>query len=73
MHVKSPQNYFSYVDFIVKWQGFSNLIPGLGVDSFSSETIGYNSGAVIQEGLNTVAVYRDAQSEVHRYSGEHNL
>jgi hypothetical protein len=23
--------------------------------------------------LNTVAVYRDAQREVHRYSGEHNL
>lgn len=49
-------------------EGFSNLIPGKGVESFSSDTVSRNCGAVIQEGLKTVAVYRDTEGELHRYS-----
>lgn len=49
-------------------EGFSNLLPGIGVDSFSSETVACNSGALIQEGLNTVAIFRDPEGELHRFS-----
>jgi len=49
-------------------EGYSNLLPGKGVDSFSSDTVSRNCGAVIQEGLNTVAMYRDTEGQLHRYS-----
>lgn len=49
-------------------EGFSSLIPGVGVESFSSDTVGRGCGAVIQEGLSTVAIFRDGDGQLHRYS-----
>ncbi|KAL3690568.1 hypothetical protein R1sor_016877 [Riccia sorocarpa] len=50
------------------FEGFKNLLPFQAVDSLSAETVGRNCGAVIQEGIRKVAVYRDDGGRIHRYS-----
>lgn len=54
-------------------QGFKNVLPLQGVDVLTADSVAKGSGAVIQEALNKVAVYKDQSGFVHRYSGASNL
>lgn len=49
-------------------QGYKDVAPGLGSDHIDIEDLAPCSGAVINEGLQKVAVYKDSSSHVHRYS-----
>ncbi|EFJ13061.1 hypothetical protein SELMODRAFT_424962 [Selaginella moellendorffii] len=49
-------------------EGFKNVLPGQGLTKLTVDSILLDEGAIIQEGLNKEAVYRDSSGNVQRYS-----
>ena len=50
-------------------QGFKDFIPLVGTDTVDIEDLRPCSGCVVQNGVSKVAVYKDGQGNVHKYSG----
>lgn len=50
-------------------QGFKDFIPMVGTDAVDIEDLKPYSGCVVQHGVAKVAVYRDGEGNIHKYSG----
>jgi hypothetical protein len=47
-----------------------DFIPVVGTDPFNVEELVPFSGCVVQEGLSKIAVYKDGDDNLHKFSGE---
>ncbi len=46
-----------------------DFIPVVGTDTFNVEELVPFSGCVVQEGLSKIAVYKDGDGNLHKFSG----
>lgn len=51
-------------------QGFKDFIPLVGTDAVDIEDLKPYSGCVVQKGTGKIAVYRDGEGNIHKYSGK---
>lgn len=49
-------------------EAYKDFKPLVGTDSVDIEDLQSHSGCVVQKGLNKMAVYKDSQGKVHKYS-----
>lgn len=53
--------------------GYKDFIPMVATDAVDIEDLKPYSGCVVQKGVGKMAVYRDGEGNLHKYSGTHAL
>ena len=54
---------------VLLWQGFADNLPLLGNDFVSLDDMENNTGAVINQGLQKLAVFKDGKGIINKFSG----